>query len=40
MTVDTFDAARSRGTANKLGQLNPLGRYGIAEGEFLVRTRL
>ncbi|TFK73974.1 NAD(P)-binding protein [Pluteus cervinus] len=31
MTGATFDHARQRGTAGKLGQLNPLGRYGIAE---------
>ncbi|KZV95961.1 NAD(P)-binding protein [Exidia glandulosa HHB12029] len=31
MTVHTFDKARSRGTAGKIGQLNPLGRYGVAE---------
>jgi NAD(P)-dependent dehydrogenase (short-subunit alcohol dehydrogenase family) len=31
MTSDTFDYARSRGTASKIGQLNPLGRYGVAE---------
>lgn len=33
MTGDTFDYARSRGTAGKIGQLNPLGRFGVAEGE-------
>ncbi|KAF8236497.1 NAD(P)-binding protein [Tricholoma matsutake] len=31
MTGDTFDYARQRGTAAKLGQLNPLGRFGVAE---------
>ncbi|KAJ7594420.1 hypothetical protein C8J56DRAFT_926732 [Mycena floridula] len=31
MTSDTFEYARSRGTAEKIGQLNPLGRYGVAE---------
>jgi len=31
MTGDTFNHARSRGTAGKIGQLNPLGRYGVAE---------
>jgi len=31
MTSLTFDYARSRGTAAKIGQLNPLRRYGIAE---------
>lgn len=32
MTGDTFEYARQRGTEAKIGQLNPLGRYGIAEG--------
>jgi NAD(P)-dependent dehydrogenase (short-subunit alcohol dehydrogenase family) len=31
MTVGTFDYARQRGTAGRIGQLNPLGRYGVAE---------
>lgn len=31
MTSLTFDTARLRGTDAKLGQLNPLNRYGIAE---------
>jgi len=31
MTVATFDYARSRGTSAKIGQLNPLGRYALAE---------
>ncbi|KAF8638076.1 hypothetical protein AX16_010708 [Volvariella volvacea WC 439] len=31
MTDATFEYARQRGTAGKIGQLNPLGRYGIAE---------
>ncbi|KAF8322722.1 NAD(P)-binding protein [Clavulina sp. PMI_390] len=31
MTIDTFDYARSRGTAGNIGQLSPLERYGIAE---------
>jgi len=31
MTNIMFDAARSRGTAGKIGQLNPLGRHGVAE---------
>ncbi|TFK26487.1 3-oxoacyl-reductase [Coprinopsis marcescibilis] len=31
MTGDTFEYARQRGTAGKIGQLNPLGRFGIAE---------
>ncbi|KAK7692944.1 hypothetical protein QCA50_004585 [Cerrena zonata] len=30
MTIATFDYARSRGTAGKLGQLNPMGRYAVA----------
>jgi NAD(P)-dependent dehydrogenase (short-subunit alcohol dehydrogenase family) len=32
MTGMMFDYARQRGTTNKVGQLNPLGRYGVAEG--------
>ncbi|CAO1612641.1 unnamed protein product [Jaminaea pallidilutea] len=31
MTKVVFDAARDRGTAGKIGQLNPMGRYGVAE---------
>ncbi|GLB37531.1 putative KR domain containing protein [Lyophyllum shimeji] len=31
MTGDTFKYARQRGTAGKIGQLNPLGRFGIPE---------
>jgi NAD(P)-dependent dehydrogenase (short-subunit alcohol dehydrogenase family) len=34
MTVGTFDYARQRGNAGKIGQLNPLGRYGVAEGQY------
>lgn len=30
MTKQTFDWARSRGNESKIGQLNPLARYGIA----------
>jgi hypothetical protein len=30
MTKGTFDYARSRGNEHKIGQLNPLARYGIA----------
>jgi NAD(P)-dependent dehydrogenase (short-subunit alcohol dehydrogenase family) len=30
MTLPTFDMARQRGTAAKIGQLNPSGRYGVA----------
>jgi len=31
MTGMMFDAARSRGTVGKIGQLNPLGRYSLPE---------
>ncbi|CEQ40206.1 SPOSA6832_01794, partial [Sporobolomyces salmonicolor] len=31
MTTYTFDRARERGTLGKVGQLNPLRRFGIAE---------
>lgn len=31
MTGDTFDYARQRGSAAKIGQLNPLGRFGVPE---------
>ncbi|KAF5380527.1 hypothetical protein D9615_004514 [Tricholomella constricta] len=31
MTGETFDYARQRGTAGKIGQLNPLGRFEIAQ---------
>ncbi|KAI0320901.1 sex determination protein tasselseed-2 [Amylostereum chailletii] len=31
MTVQTFDYARARGNGAKIGQLNPTGRYGVAE---------
>ncbi|KAI0790627.1 hypothetical protein C8Q75DRAFT_759779 [Abortiporus biennis] len=31
MTEFTFEYARARGSANKIGQLNPTGRYGVAE---------
>jgi NAD(P)-dependent dehydrogenase (short-subunit alcohol dehydrogenase family) len=37
MTAPVFDNARQRGTANKLGQLNPLGRHGVAEGASLIQ---
>lgn len=33
MTERVFDAARQRGTAQRIGQLNPMGRYGVAEGK-------
>ncbi|KZT08369.1 NAD-P-binding protein [Laetiporus sulphureus 93-53] len=31
MTVDVFNFARSKGAGPKIGQLNPLGRYGVAQ---------
>ncbi|PWN50119.1 NAD(P)-binding protein [Violaceomyces palustris] len=31
MTMPTFEMARERGTAGKIGQLNPTGRYGVAQ---------
>ncbi|KAL0956478.1 hypothetical protein HGRIS_002624 [Hohenbuehelia grisea] len=31
MTESTFDYAKTRGTIGKVGQLNPLGRYGLAD---------
>lgn len=31
MTQPTFEYARSRGTINKVGQLNPLQRYAVPE---------
>ena len=37
MSIDIFDYARSRGNANRIGQLNPLGRYGVAEGASCLR---
>jgi NAD(P)-dependent dehydrogenase (short-subunit alcohol dehydrogenase family) len=33
MTKGQFDYARGRGTEHKIGQLNPLGRYGIPQGK-------
>jgi NAD(P)-dependent dehydrogenase (short-subunit alcohol dehydrogenase family) len=36
MTAPVFDHARQRGTADKIGQLNPMGRYGVAEGAALL----
>jgi hypothetical protein len=32
MTSAIFEQARARGTEDKVGQLNPMGRYGIPEG--------
>jgi len=31
MTRNMFDAAREKGKAGKIGQLNPMGRYGAAQ---------
>jgi len=31
MTTDTFEYARARGNQGKVGQLNPLGRWAVAE---------
>lgn len=36
MTAAVFEYARQRGTANKIGQLNPLGRHAVAEGRRLL----
>jgi NAD(P)-dependent dehydrogenase (short-subunit alcohol dehydrogenase family) len=36
MTDPVFDYARQRGTVGKIGQLNPLGRFGVAEGTILL----
>ncbi|EIW82725.1 NAD(P)-binding protein [Coniophora puteana RWD-64-598 SS2] len=30
MTKDMFDFARTRGSGSKIGQLNPMGRFGVA----------
>ena len=35
MTDVTFEYARQRGTLGKIGQLNPLGRFGVADGMIL-----
>jgi NAD(P)-dependent dehydrogenase (short-subunit alcohol dehydrogenase family) len=35
MTNFTFEYARQRGTAGKIGQLNPLGRFAVSEGKSL-----
>lgn len=35
MTSDTFEYARQRGTGAKIGQLNPLGRFGVPEGKII-----
>lgn len=31
MTSDTFEYAKARGNQGKIGQLNPLGRWAVAE---------
>ena len=31
MTKATYDAARERGSEGKIGQINPLGRGGLAD---------
>jgi len=31
MTAPVFNDARKRGTTDRVGQLNPMGRYGVAE---------
>lgn len=36
MTKDMFDSARQRGRESKIGQLNPMGRFGVAQGMDLV----
>ena len=36
MTAPAFDQARQRGNADKIGQINPLGRYGVPEGTFIL----
>ena len=36
MTGLAFEYARQRGTVGKIGQLNPLGRFGVAEGMILL----
>ena len=40
MTSAVFDYARSRGNEAKIGQLNPLARYGLPEGTSAVFERL
>jgi NAD(P)-dependent dehydrogenase (short-subunit alcohol dehydrogenase family) len=32
MTAPVFDHARKRGTGDRVGQLNAMGRYGVPEG--------
>lgn len=40
MTKGMFDLARQRGTSGKLGQLNPLGRYGVPIGTVFTHGHL
>jgi hypothetical protein len=35
MTAPVFDRACQQGTADRVGQLNRMGRYGVAEGTSL-----
>lgn len=32
MTGATFEYARQRGSVGKIGQLNPMGRFAVADG--------
>lgn len=32
MTAGLFEPARAKGVEGKIGQLNPLGRYGLPQG--------
>lgn len=36
MTAPVFDYARQRGSIDKMGQVNPMGRYGVPEGNFVL----
>ena len=36
MTAPIFDQALRRGNVDKVGQINPLGRYGLPEGTFVL----
>ncbi|OBZ68037.1 3-oxoacyl-[acyl-carrier-protein] reductase FabG [Grifola frondosa] len=38
MTIMMFDYARAKGSGGKIGQLNPMGRYGVAEGAFFATS--
>ena len=39
MTAPVFDHAHQRGSADKIGQLNPMGRHGVAEGTPLLYSK-